>query len=117
MRVSLSLLKAFSNLTKSDPNPALMASLCGFAALQLGLGFHYTEESKRGEGGVDRWMVGGNEGQKAPGEEDKENFIQWVDVIKGNREKQAENRREEVKLVVDRCEQIADGWRKDSGLE
>lgn len=54
---SLSLLKAFSNLTKSDPNPALVASLCGFAALQLGLGFHYTEESKRVRAGlIDGWL-------------------------------------------------------------
>lgn len=41
-----------------------MASLCGFAVLRLGLGFYYTEEIKRGEGGVDRWMVGGKEEQK-----------------------------------------------------
>lgn len=58
-----------------------MASLCGFAVLQLGLGFYYTEEIKRGEGGVDRWMVGGKEEQKAPGDEDEENFIRWVDMI------------------------------------
>lgn len=94
-----------------------MESLCGFAALRLGLGFHYTEESKRGEGEVDRWMVGSKEGQKAPGKEHEENFIQWVDVIKGNREKHAGKRREEVKHVVDRCNQIADGWHEDSGLE
>lgn len=74
--IFLSLLKAFSNLTKSAPNPALVASLCGFAALQLGLGFHYAEESKRGAGGVDRWMAGGTEERrKAPREEDKDNFI------------------------------------------
>lgn len=52
MSHSLSLLKAFSNLTKSDPNQALMASL------QLGLGFHYSEGGKRGEGGVHGWMDG-----------------------------------------------------------
>lgn len=45
-----------------------MASLCGFAALQLGLEFHYTEGSKRGEGGVDIWIVGGKEGGTAPGD-------------------------------------------------
>lgn len=53
-------------------------------------------------------MAGGIEGQKAPGEEDKKNFIQWVDVIRGNMEKQAEKRR---------CRQRADGWRKDRGNE
>ena len=92
MSFSPSLLKALSNLTKFDPNPALMASLCGFAALQLGLGFHYTEDSNRGEGGVDRWMVGGKMGVKAPGKEDKENFIQWVGVIKGRSRLRKEER-------------------------
>lgn len=58
-----------------------MATLCGFAVLQLGLGFHYTEESKRGEGEVDGWIAGGKEELKSLGKEDKENFIQWVDVI------------------------------------
>lgn len=42
-------------------------------------------------------MVGGREeGRKAPGEEDKEKFIQWVDVIRGNNVKQTEERRGEA---------------------
>ena len=73
-----------------------MASLCGFAALQLRLEFHYTEESKRGEGGVDRWIVGGKEEATAPG--DKGYGKLYTVVIRGNWEKQAEK-----KLVADRC--------------
>lgn len=47
LSLSLSLLNNFCNLTKSEPNSALMPSLCGFAVLQLELGFHYTKESKK----------------------------------------------------------------------
>lgn len=63
---SFSLQKAFSNLTKADLNPALMVSLCGFAVLRFGLGFHYTEKSKRDEGRVDcsMSMTGGTEGTR-----------------------------------------------------
>lgn len=34
------------------------------------------------------------------GKGDKNNFIQWVDVIRRNREKRAEKRREETKSAI-----------------